>query len=135
MTPSAPAPTEEIVTRTPRTAPVVTVSNVVCSRFDCHQPSASEREKLAAEKQRKRGKQQQHAEHTCDDARSYGARQIELRHDQERQRGCWHATHGEQHHDAPSHSVIEAMHQGTNGLRRRRVQQISPDSGGGVDAE
>ena len=50
-------------------------------------------------------------------------------------RGYRHAAGGEPADDAPVDVPVEPVHQGAAALCRRRVEQVGPDRGGGVDAE
>jgi hypothetical protein len=90
VTPMAPAPTEEIVTSTPSTTPVSTVSGVV-RRGDGHEAGAGKCQELPAKYQRQRGEQQHRAKQVGDDTGRGNASYVEAGDKQQRQRRSGHA--------------------------------------------
>ena len=135
VTPIAPAPTEEIVTSTPSTAPVSTVSATVERGEYSLSPVHAHRKQAVAEQQRDRGQQQHHAEHGGDDVGGGGAGQVEMRNHQQCQRGRRHAAGGE----AARRSAIPRC--GWRRARRcrpfgdRGIEQIGADRGGRMNAK
>ena len=135
VTPIAPAPTEEIVTSTPSTAPVTTVSATV----DAGEYAPSRSAPMASNRWRNSSAMAVSNSITPSTVvmtwEAAAAGQVEMRNHQQGQRGGRDAAAGEAHDDRPFHGVVGAVHGGADRFGNGGIEQIGADRGGRMDAE
>ena len=133
QTPIAPAPTEEIVTSTPRMAPTMTVAAAV-PRSSRTGRAAIEAHDAAAKHQDGGGQQQDAAEDNGDQAAG-GFALIENGEEAKRDDGRRHAAHCQAPHYTPLDAARQSVDDAAGGLADGRGQQIGPDRSSRMNAE
>ena len=135
VTPTAPAPTDEIETSTPSATPTSTVARAIARSSSCsmRRPSASSSalRKISDAAVSISAK----AEHHVDEAARGVAPEVELPQDQQRQDAGGNAAGGEPDHRRPVDASRQIVHDAAAGLGGGGVEQIGADRGRGVDAE
>ena len=131
----APAPTDEIVTSTPRAKPSTTVRTptveLACA---VHEAREAGEQRLAKDK-RNRGHDQRDSERRADDAPARLGGRAEMREQEERQQRRRHASIGEAPGDPPIDRAVIGMHRPAADLGDARIEQIGADGGRRMDSE